>query len=316
MNVALHTHGAERSDALRYVSLCTGGGGLDIGVGLAAPDARPCLLVEREAFACTKLVDAIFAGALDPAPLWSDARTLNGREWRGLVDGVIGGIPCQPHANIGKRQGEDDERDLWPDARRILVQTGAWFVLIENVEGILHTGGAARIWRDLSRLGFRMEGELFSATEVGGSHGRPRFFLLGISDQRFKRRAHMAHGLGARLEGYTRDGDLGREQRRDDPQPDRSATPGGFRVGEANGLGLFPPGPDDREGWHAVTQSGAPLEPVVCGMADGMADWMDRIRMLGNGVVPLQAAYAVRTLGSRLAAAGCAGAIRLLRGDQ
>jgi site-specific DNA-cytosine methylase len=57
--------------------------------------------------------------------------------FRGLVDGVIGGIPCQPHSLAGKRLGEDDERDLWSAARRIIVQSGAWFVLIENVGGML-----------------------------------------------------------------------------------------------------------------------------------------------------------------------------------
>jgi DNA (cytosine-5)-methyltransferase 1 len=76
------------------------------------------------------------------AAIWSDVTTFDGRPWRGLVDGVIGGIPCQPHSLAGKRQGSDDERDLWSDARRIIVQSGAWFVLIENVSR--HALGEAR----------------------------------------------------------------------------------------------------------------------------------------------------------------------------
>jgi DNA (cytosine-5)-methyltransferase 1 len=58
---------------------------------------------------------------LAQAPIWSDVRTFAGRPWRGLVDGIIGGIPCQPHSLAGKRLGADDERDLWGDARRIIV---------------------------------------------------------------------------------------------------------------------------------------------------------------------------------------------------
>lgn len=179
MNVALRPdHGS-----LDYISLCTGGGGLDLGVELAIPCARAVCMVEREAAAVATLVAAMEVGHLASAPVWSDARTLDGRAWRGLVDGVIGGIPCQPHSVAGKRLGRDDPRDLWGAARRILVQSGAWWVLIENVPGMLTSGGAERVWRDLGRLGFEREIGLFSAAEVGASHERQRLFILGVADR-------------------------------------------------------------------------------------------------------------------------------------
>jgi DNA (cytosine-5)-methyltransferase 1 len=133
---------AVRAAELDLISLCTGGGGLDLGVGLAIPGARPVCYVEREAFAVSHLVEAMQKGLMAPAPIWSDVRTFDGRAWRGLVDGVIGGIPCQPHSVSGKRRGAGDERDLWSPARRIIVQCRPWFVLIENVAGIVSTGGA------------------------------------------------------------------------------------------------------------------------------------------------------------------------------
>lgn len=130
-------------DGLNLISLCTGGGGLDLGVELAIPSARAVCMVEREAFAVARLVSAMEAGLLAPAAVWSDARSLDGRRWRGIVDGVIGGIPCQPHSLAGKRLAGRDERDLWSAARRIIVQSRAWFVLIENVGGMLSSGGAS-----------------------------------------------------------------------------------------------------------------------------------------------------------------------------
>jgi len=136
--------------------------------------------VEREAFACAHLVAAMEQGLLAPAPVWSDARTFPGRRFRGRVDCVIGGIPCQPHSIAGKRLGRDDERDLWSPLRRIVVQTGAWCALIENVPGMVTSGGLARVWRDLHRLGFAVEAGLFSAEEVGASHGRERLFVLAV----------------------------------------------------------------------------------------------------------------------------------------
>ena len=70
---------------------------------------------------------------------------------------------------------------------RILVQSGAWWVLIENVSGMLSSGGAERVWRDLQRLGFAVEGGLFTAAEVGASHERARVFILGVADRNFFR---------------------------------------------------------------------------------------------------------------------------------
>ncbi|HEY8354557.1 MAG TPA: DNA cytosine methyltransferase, partial [Methylophilaceae bacterium] len=164
-------------DTLHVISLCTGGGGLDLGLGLAIPGARAICMVEREAFAVAHLVSAMEEGLMAPCPVWSDARTFDGRPWRGLVDGLIGGIPCQPHSLAGRKRGSLDERDLWSPTRRIIAQARPWFVLIENVAGMLSPGadeiaGAERVWRDLRRLGFTVEGGLFTAAEVGAPHER------------------------------------------------------------------------------------------------------------------------------------------------
>ncbi|WP_082909665.1 DNA cytosine methyltransferase [Sinorhizobium glycinis] len=400
---------------INILSICTGGAGLDLGFELAVQGARTVCMVEREAFAVAQLVSAMEAGLLAPAPIWSDARSFDGRAWRGAVDGLIGGIPCQPHSLAGKRLGEEDERDLWSDARRIIVQSGAWFVLIENVRGMLSSGGAERVWRDLHRLGFQTEGGLFTAAEVGASHERERFFILAVADrvgggrnqgrrpdsQRHRlAQLHAADGGGylsgvdlgdtdrqrQRGEGYrsveartlpaargcalVNAESIGRGEGRAEPEfrsgrgPSAGASPamGNTQgiIGEdiidrdgptrqhvialdratgRNGDGgsasrnlsrergdtaapwlrpVFPPGPADRDGWRAVLERAPELEPAFRRMADGLASRLDiarvdRLRMLGNGVVPLQAAYAIRTLATRLAARGSAGAARLVR---
>ncbi|TIV83822.1 MAG: DNA cytosine methyltransferase [Mesorhizobium sp.] len=366
MNVALRP-------SLDILSLCTGGAGLDLGIRLAVPSARAVCMVEREAFAVAHLVAAMEQGLLHPAPIWSDARTFDGRPWRGAVDGVIGGIPCQPHSLAGKREGSDDERDLWSDARRIIVQSRPWFVLIENVEGMLSAKpgldpGALRVRRDLQRLGFDVEGGLFTAAEVGASHERERVFILGISgvgqadaslvgrgegrpEPSFRSGRHTAASASEPVvdavgSGYDRreDDALGRSGER---APSEGA--GADRLGQGVGLAdtcgdgqhrgaeqdgrstewqrpsprrrdaercdhpLFPPGPGELDAWRTILDRAPHLEPAVRRMADGMAARVDRLRMLGNGVVPLQAAYAVRTLATRLAERGSAGAARLVR---
>lgn len=372
---------------LNIISLCTGGGGLDLGVELAIPDARPVVLVEREAFSVAHLVSAMESGCMAQAPVWSDVRTFNGRPWRGLVDGVIGGIPCQPWSVAGKQLGHDDERDLWSDARRIIIQSGAWWCLIENVQGMLSAGGAERVWRDLRRLGFAVEVGLFTSAEVGAPHERMRVFFLAVanSDRRFPQRrgaicgqtdGRRTHDQSARSgEDVADAGRICGERRGESREffgaqgsPDekkrerfwRASCGGGATVGHADRAGLerrsrrelrecagerparptggnvfnaiscghdgieedtirrqikrnaperserddlpiYPPGPSNTDRWRAVIERAPQFEPAIRRMADGMAGRLDRLRMLGNGVNPLQAAYAVRTLATRLA---------------
>lgn len=339
---------------LNILSICTGGGGLDLGVELAVQSARSVCMVEREAFAVAQLVSAMEAGLMAPAPIWSDARTFDGRAWRGAVDGLIGGIPCQPHSLAGRKQGQNDARDLWSTARRIIVQSRAWFVVIENVAGMLSAGddeiaGAERVCRDLHKLGFAVEGGLFTASEVGASHQRERVFILGVANTESVRGGPRLLPVGsqqkvARLKGCSDRVDHSFSVRRNSGRDHHGAhernefsstgqqsvedAPGCGRWREADaskpsglleaGVSIFPPGPDDLSGWRSALASSPELEPNFRRVADGLATRMDigrvdRIRMLGNGVVPLQAAYALRTLVTRLAARGSAGAARLVR---
>ena len=163
------------------LSICTGAGGLDLGVRFACPDTCTVCYVEREAFAVANLVAAIQEGLMDDAPVWSDLATFDGGPWRGTVDWLIGGIPCQPHSVAGQRQGVDDERDLWPDAARIIREVGPSVVFLENVPGIAGYYHE-RIGPELRGMGYATQEGLFSADEVGAPHFRQRFFVLGYTD--------------------------------------------------------------------------------------------------------------------------------------
>jgi DNA (cytosine-5)-methyltransferase 1 len=322
---------AVHPETFNIISLCTGGGGLDLGVELAMPGARTVCMVEREAFAASHLVCAMQQGLLDEAPVWSNARTFNGRPWRGLVDGLIGGIPCQPHSLAGLRQGEDDERDLWSTARRIIVQSGCWFVLIENVGAMLSSGGAERVWRDFRRLGFELEGGLFTASEVGAPHERERIFILAVADCDNE----YGHGSGNFRPGWRReftdsgielaDADSARLAIGQRPTIQRgtlrherlAAPPRGDGMADCGDL--FPPGRSDLHSWRHILERAPELEPAFRRVADGLASRLDiarvdRLRLLGNGVVSLEGAYAFRTLATRLAASGSIAAKRLVRG--
>lgn len=91
------------------LSLCSGVGMHDVGLGTVF-HARTICYVEREAFAASQLVGLMEAGCLDQAPVWSDLATFDARPWRGVVDFLVAGLPCQPYSVAGKRKGNKDRR--------------------------------------------------------------------------------------------------------------------------------------------------------------------------------------------------------------
>lgn len=121
-----------------YISLFAGVGGLDLAVAHALHGARCVCYVEGEIPVVEILAARIAEGSLDDAPIWSDVRTFDGEPWRGRVDGIIGGFPCQDLSVAGKRAGIDGERSgLWGEFRRIIGEVRPSWVFIENVPGLI-----------------------------------------------------------------------------------------------------------------------------------------------------------------------------------
>jgi len=163
---------------MRGLALCAGIGGLELGLKLAlGPRYRTVGYVERDAFAAAALVARMADQALDRAPVWDDLATFDGQAWRGCVDLVSGGFPCQPFSGAGLRRGKADERWLWPEFERVLGEADPPLVFLENVPGLaLH--GLDSVLEGLARGGFDAAWDLFSAAEAGAPHLRERWFLL------------------------------------------------------------------------------------------------------------------------------------------
>ena len=165
-------------DAFNVLSLFSGGGGLDLGIHRAVRDARTVVYVEREAFACEVLASRMAEGALAPAPIWTDVCTFDGRPWRGVVDCVAGGSPCQDLSVAGKRAGLDGERSgLFFQFVRIVEEVRPGFVFWENVGGA--TSALPRVFDAFAALGYSGKAVKIRASDVGASHQRARVFLLG-----------------------------------------------------------------------------------------------------------------------------------------
>ena len=393
---------ALRPGTLNGIALCAGIGGLELGLKLALGDAYHCrLFIEREAFAAAVLVARMEDATLDRAPIWDAVESFDGKPWRGLVDIVSAGFPCQPFSLAGQRKGLADERWIWPAIAQIIREVGPTYVYLENVPDLARHG-LATVLGDLSEMGFDTEWDLFSAEEAGAPHRRERLFLLAHT----RRRGHHAQqpqstsecggaarvssacaelayangkcqqgervdaqgkpdpeGSGERLadagNGFISDSWRG-SQRRDGARPasqvnelgnaavdgralDGESTrairtdPDGSggavgQLGDAQGVARgepddqsrsepsqldprtasvgasarprWPPRPGEREQWNELIEIDPRFSPVIRRGADGTAFRVDRLRTLGNGVVPMVAAMAFLTLLNRLHGGG------------
>ena len=282
------------------ISVCSGIGGLDLAVERVF-GARVVALLEREAYAQAVLLDRMEAKALVPAPIFFDVTRFDGKPFRGLVDLVFGGIPCQPHSVAGKQRRGDDDRDLIDEFLRIVGEVGPSVVFVENVRGFVARDGIGRLLGGLADLGFDAEWEVVQASEVGAPHRRARVFVL----------AH-CQGGGRILGGSSGllDGERQARGHNVDGRPKGMADADGSRLNQVHGSArsqgwplAWPPSPNGD--WSGIAEHFWPsIEPRLRGVADGLPPLVelaqqyrtDRLRCLGNAVVPQQAEAALRML--------------------
>lgn len=278
---------APPQESPRVLGVCSGIGGIESGVQLALRGARVVGLVERDAYAANVLLARMEQGAMDPAPVWAgDLAEFPAAAWAGAVDLVCAGIPCQPYSVAGRKLRDEDARDLVEPFLRLVGDVGPSLVFVEEVGAFLCDEGAGRLLAGLAALGFDADWVSLRASDVGAPHRRERVFILAHRDGGRLEVERLAERAGL-------EGSRGREPdgRRDDWPLD------------------WPPGPGEAR-WDAVLDLDptlAPALPDVRGVADGVSEGLDdtdhridRLRCLGNAVVPQQAAAALRELLERV----------------
>ena len=170
----------DNTKTINILSLCTGYGGLELGLVRALDAVFRVVAVEVEAYALANLAAKTQEGKLAIEAMWPDLKTFPAERFRGCFDFILAGYPCQPFSVAGKRQGTSDPRHLWPHIARIVQAVRPVWCFFENVPGHL-TIGFPEVYRSLRTLGYSVEAGLFTAAEVGAPHKRERLFILAKS---------------------------------------------------------------------------------------------------------------------------------------
>jgi DNA (cytosine-5)-methyltransferase 1 len=170
------------SEKQRFKSLeiCTGAGGQ--ALGLEEAGFEHIALVEIEPVAC----ETLKANRPQWNVLQGDVRKFTAKRYRGQIDLLAGGVPCPPFSVAGKQLGEMDDRDLFPEAIRLIKECEPKAVLLENVRGLLDPkfeDYRKNILNEIEKLGYSVDWKLLNASDYGVSQLRPRAILIAIKKE-------------------------------------------------------------------------------------------------------------------------------------
>ncbi|MDI7165947.1 DNA cytosine methyltransferase [Leptospira santarosai] len=162
------------------MELFAGSGGGILGHHLLGH--RTVCAVENDQFRRLDLLQRQNDRILKPFPIWDDIRTFDGFPWRGVVDVVSGGFPCQDISSAGKGAGIEGEKSrLWFEMFRVIREVEPRVVLVENSPRL--TGrGLGRVLADLASVGFDAEWGVLGAEDAGGNHIRKRIWIFAYSN--------------------------------------------------------------------------------------------------------------------------------------
>ena len=243
---------------MNELALFAGAGGGILGGKLLG--WRTVCAVEISPYARSVLLARQADGCLDRFPIWDDIKTFDGCQWRGAVDVVSGGFPCQDISAAGKGRGIEGERSgLWSEMSRIIGEVQPRFAFVEN-SPMLTVRGIDRVLGDLAAMGYDARWGIIGAKDAGAPHSRERIWVVAYPAGKYVEKQKVVElFLQKRTKG---------------------------KFGGASGV-------------HADTIL-APCwqtnQPRMAGMGNGMAGWVERSKCIGNGQVPAVAKLAWETL--------------------
>lgn len=237
---------------MKVGSLFSGIGGFDLGLQRAGMEIA--WQVEIDPFCC-KVLEKHWP----EVKRYGDIKAVNGAELE-PVDLICGGFPCQPFSCAGKQRGKEDDRYLWPEMLRIIKEIRPRWVIGENVPGIINMA-LDQVLSDLEEAGYGVQTFLIPACGVDAPHRRERAWIVAYSNREYG-------------------------QRGSEPQQSVSGSRQAWAESQRSG-GDVPDTAHNLPRESKLTDPGRwPAEPDVGRVADGVPGRVDRLKSLGNAVVP------------------------------
>lgn len=267
---------------MKIGSLCTGYGGLDMATE-AAFDAETVWVSDIDKYA-TQVIEKRLG-----KPNLGDLKKI---DWNSVepIDILTAGYPCQPFSHAGHRKGFDDERHIWPYIKEAISTLRPSYVVLENVRGHLSLG-FKEVLEDLASLGYDARWKVVRAAEVGAPHHRARLFVLAYPNSQGPQ-GGSGEGRGSEQSSSTA------------IDSSNQLQPHNGQVSGQLGLGSIARRDMSMQAVPTPMAEGK-LNPVFVEYMMGLPEgWVtdcglsrtQQLKMLGNGVVPQQAYYAIQQL--------------------
>ena len=286
---------------MKIGSLCTGYGGLDMAVE-AYFNAEMVWCAENDKYA-SKVITKRFN-----KPNLGDIKQI---DWASLepIDILTAGYPCQPFSHAGQRKGENDERHIWPYILKGISILRPKYIVLENVRGHLSLG-FKEVLSDLAKNGYDAKWRIVRASDVGAPHQRARLFIIAYSNSEgFQGSWNQANDA---TNGFVANSNCNACEKSRRTNREISTESGGFQprqnIGKARGQYRCSCEMAKQEIPPTLDQGRLNTKFVeyIMGLPNGWVSDLDlsrtqQLKILGNGVVPQQAYYALELLhGSRI----------------
>ena len=269
-----------KQQIIAFGSLFSGIGGIDLGLERAGMTCK--WQVEIDDY-CTRVLEKHWPGV----KRYRDVRDVGAHNLES-IDLICGGFPCQPFSIAGKRRGANDDRNLWPEMRRIIAEIRPAWVLCENVPGFINLG-LDDMLVDLEAIGYEGQPFVIPACAVGAPHRRYRLFVVAHANRErchefllAKEPIREKQSRGDAIADNVADADREWQQQPGgiESQERERLGYGGKTVSNTNRESLGWP----TESWPQRNQWA--IEPDMGRVAHGVPRRVDRLRGLGNAVVP------------------------------
>ena len=266
--------GGAMPEPFKVLSLFAGIGGFDLGLERTG-GFRTVAFVEKD-----KACQRVLAKHWEGVPIYEDVSTFSGDQLDTPIDVLVGGYPCQPFSHAGERRGAEDDRHLWPEMHRLMDELRPSWVIGENVAGHVSMG-LDTVLSDLESLGYSSRSFVIPACAVNAPHRRDRVWVVAHSER--ERPTVRAAGQGGEGAVYL-------------PHGHNSERPIQFGAAGDGQVLADADSPGQREQRRpipiraqlAAVECGSwwSSEPAVGRVADGLPGRVDRLKQLGNAVVP------------------------------